>query len=74
MALHVGPLSVSQPCIVVVDPVVSVALGAVLFDERWRQSGLTLALGALGFVIACAAAVVMIETSPSGHAGVVDHL
>lgn len=33
-ALHVGPLRSSQTAIVIVDPIVSVALGALIFGER----------------------------------------
>lgn len=37
-ALHAGPLRVSQPLIVVVDPLVSVLFGLVLFNERLHSS------------------------------------
>ena len=50
-ALHVGPLRSSQTAIVIVDPIVSVLLGAAIFGERlgttwvWRAVALV-ALGA----------------------------
>jgi hypothetical protein len=36
-ALHVGPLSVSQPLLVIVDPSVSVILSVWLFQERYSR-------------------------------------
>ena len=38
-ALHVGPLSVSQPFIVVVDPIVSIGLSIWIFDETFTDDG-----------------------------------
>ena len=35
-ALQVGPLSVSQPLIVVVDPAVAIVLSIWIFDERFN--------------------------------------
>ena len=37
-ALQVGPLSVSQPLIVVVDPAVAIVLSVWIFDERFTAS------------------------------------
>ena len=37
-ALQVGPLSVSQPLIVVVDPAVAIVLSVWIFDERFTVS------------------------------------
>src|SRR6267154_5662293 len=36
-ALHVGPLWVSQPFLVIIDPIVSVALSVWLFGERFTK-------------------------------------
>lgn len=48
-ALHVGPLSISQPCLVIVDPLVSIALSVWLFGEHFTPNTLALAVGVLGF-------------------------
>ena len=37
-ALQVGPLSISQPLIVVVDPAVAIVLSVWIFDERFTDS------------------------------------
>ena len=34
-ALHVGPLSASQPLLAIVNPLASIALSIWLFDERF---------------------------------------
>lgn len=63
-ALHVGPLRSSQTAIVIVDPIVSVVLGAWIFGERlgvtwtWR----VVALVALGVTLV--SAWVLIESTP----------
>jgi hypothetical protein len=67
-ALHVGPLSVSQPFIVIVDPVVSVALGIWIFHERLRAGAVHLSLGVLAFVVMCAGVVVLTRTAPASMA------
>ena len=36
-ALHVGPLRVSQPFLVIIDPIVSIALSVWLFGERFTS-------------------------------------
>lgn len=48
-ALHYGPLSVSQPLMVIVNPVVSIVLGIWLFGEHFEGSGLKTVFGAVGF-------------------------
>ncbi|MDQ1732106.1 MAG: hypothetical protein QOK10_2265 [Pseudonocardiales bacterium] len=37
LAYHAGPLTASQPAIAAVDPLVSVVLGVLIFDERLRR-------------------------------------
>jgi hypothetical protein len=64
-ALHVGPLSVSQPFIVIVDPVVSVVLGIWLYHERLRDGAAPLSIGVLAFVVMCAGIVVLTRTAPT---------
>lgn len=63
-ALHVGPLSVSQPFIVIVDPVVSVALGIWLYHERLHAGILHFGIGVIAFVAMCAGIVSLTRTAP----------
>jgi drug/metabolite transporter (DMT)-like permease len=64
VALHVGPLSVSQPFIVILDPVASIALGVAIYHERFRTSIVALVVGAGAFIVMCVGAFIMIETAP----------
>jgi len=50
VALHAGPLRVSQPLIVIVDPLASVLLGLWLFGEHLRAGPLAVSLALLGLV------------------------
>ena len=63
-ALHVGPLSVSQPLVVVVDPIASIFLSVWLFDERFTQNPLAIAAAAAAFAVMAAGVVVMSRTTP----------
>ena len=64
-ALHVGPLRVSQPFLVIIDPVVSIALGVWLFGQRFTASGAVLAVAAVAFAVMCAGVVVLTQTAPA---------
>jgi hypothetical protein len=64
-ALHVGPLSVSQPLLVIVDPCVSVILSIWLFQEHYSGDPATIAGSLLAFVVMCAGVVVLTRTAPS---------
>jgi drug/metabolite transporter (DMT)-like permease len=64
-ALHVGPLRASQPFIVIVDPIVSIALSVWLFNEHFTSDGAVLALAAAGFAVMCAGVVVLTQTTPA---------
>ena len=64
-ALHVGPLRASQPFIVIIDPIVSIALSVWLFNEHFTSDGTVLALAAAGFAVMCAGVVVLTETAPA---------
>jgi hypothetical protein len=64
-AFHVGPLSASQPFLVVVDPIVSIALSVWIFDERFTDDALRLTLAVVAFVGMCAAVVVLVRTAPA---------
>ena len=44
-ALHVGPLRASQPFMVIIDPIVSIALSVWLFGERFTADAAVLAVG-----------------------------
>ena len=64
-ALHVGPLSVSQPAIVIIDPVVSVVLGLVIYGERLHAGPGHLALAAVAFVVMSVGVVQLTRTAPA---------
>jgi drug/metabolite transporter (DMT)-like permease len=63
-ALHVGPLRVSQPFLVIVDPIVSIALSVWLFDERFTSDAAVLAVAAIAFAVMCVAVVLLTQTAP----------
>jgi drug/metabolite transporter (DMT)-like permease len=65
VALHVGPLRASQPFIVIVDPLVSIALSVWLFNETFTSNAGVLALAAAGFAVMCASVVVLTQTAPA---------
>jgi hypothetical protein len=65
VALHVGPLSVSQPFLVIVDPIASIALSVWVFDEYFSDSAPRLAVGAISFALMCAAVTVLTRTVPA---------
>ena len=64
-ALHVGPLRVSQPFLVIIDPIVSIALGVWLFGQRFTASGAVLAVAAVAFAVMCAGVVLLTQTAPA---------
>ena len=64
-ALHVGPLRASQPFIVIIDPIVSIALSVWLFAEHFAGDGAALAIAAIGFAVMCAGVVLLTQTSPA---------
>ena len=63
-ALHVGPLKISQPIIVIVDPIASILLGVVLYHERLVTSGATITLAAIAFLIVAVGVVSMTRSVP----------
>lgn len=63
-ALHVGPLSYSQPFLVIVDPLVSIVLAVWIFGEHFTPSPARLAVGTLSFAAMCAGVVVLTRTTP----------
>jgi drug/metabolite transporter (DMT)-like permease len=75
-ALHVGPLRASQPFLVIIDPIVSIALGVWLYGQRFTASSAVLAIAATGFAVMCGGVVLLTQTAPAtmkadipGHAG-----
>ncbi len=64
VALHAGPLHISQPLLVIIDPLVSVLLGAWLFSERFRGGVGHVFIATIGFVIVCVGVVVSTQFAP----------
>jgi drug/metabolite transporter (DMT)-like permease len=64
-ALHVGPLRASQPFLVIVDPIVSIALSVWLFNEGFTTDAALLAVAAIAFAVMCAGIVVLTQTAPA---------
>ena len=64
-ALHVGPLRASQPFIVIIDPIVSIALSVWLFAEHFAADGAAVAIAAIGFAVMCAGVVLLTQTTPA---------
>jgi hypothetical protein len=63
-ALHVGPLSVSQPFIVIVDPIVSVVLGLWIYRERINTGLWHLSIGSVAFLVMCVGVVLLTRLAP----------
>ncbi len=63
-ALHVGPLSVSQPLLVITDPLASIILSVWLFDERFTNSPAKITVGVLAFAVMAAGITVLSRTAP----------
>ena len=67
-ALHHGPLAVSQPFMVIVNPLVSIVLGVWLYGEHFVGGALQIGLGALGFALMVVGVVFLASTAPSFEA------
>ena len=63
-ALHVGPLRASQPFLVIIDPIVSIALSVWLFNERFTSDAAVLAVAAIAFSVMCIGVVLLTQTTP----------
>jgi drug/metabolite transporter (DMT)-like permease len=63
-ALHVGPLSVSQPVLVIINPFASIILSVWLFDERFTSSPARIAVAALSFAVMAAGVIMLTRTAP----------
>ena len=67
-ALHYGPLGVSQPLMVIVNPVVSIALSLWLYGEHFSGGAAEIAVGLLGFGVMVVGVVLLARTAPSFEA------
>ena len=65
VALHVGPLRVSQPFLVIVDPVLSIGLSVWPFGERFKPDAGVLAIAAAAFAVMCVGVVLLTQTAPA---------
>ena len=63
-ALHLGPLSVSQPLLVMIDPFASIILGIWLFGERFTDSPAKVAIAVLAFAVMAIGVIVLSRTAP----------
>jgi drug/metabolite transporter (DMT)-like permease len=64
-ALQAGPLRVSQPLLVIIDPVVSIALSVWLFGEHFVTDPAVLTAAAASFCAMCAGVVLLARTAPA---------
>jgi drug/metabolite transporter (DMT)-like permease len=64
-ALHVGPLSVSQPLLVVVDPIVSIGLSLWIFGETFTDDAVRLGVASAAFAGMCVAVIILVRTAPA---------
>jgi hypothetical protein len=63
-ALHVGPLRVSQPFLVIVDPLVSILLSVYLFGEYFTSDIGALIVASASFIILCVGVVWLTRAAP----------
>ena len=63
-ALHVGPLSVSQPLLVIINPLASIVLSIWLFDERFTDSPAKISLAVVAMAILAAGVIALSRTAP----------
>jgi drug/metabolite transporter (DMT)-like permease len=63
-ALHVGPLTVSQPLMVVINPLVSIALSVLLFDEHFTNDTSAVLLAGCSFAAMAIGVVLQTLTAP----------
>jgi hypothetical protein len=63
-ALHVGPLSVSQPILVIINPFASIILSVWLFDERFTNSPAKITVAVVSFAVMAAGVTMLTRTAP----------
>ena len=59
-----GPLSVSQPLLVLIDPFASIILSVWLFGERFTDSPAKIAVAVVSFTVMAAGVTVLTRTAP----------
>jgi hypothetical protein len=64
-ALQVGPLSVSQPLIVVVDPAVAIVLSVWIFDERFTVSLAQKTVAGVAFCVMAMGVTILSRAAPT---------
>jgi hypothetical protein len=64
-AVQVGPLSVSQPLIDVVDPAVAIVLSVWIFDERFTVSAAQKAVAGVAFCVMALGVTVLSRAAPT---------
>jgi hypothetical protein len=64
-ALHSGPLSISQPLIVVVDPAVAIVLSVWIFDERFTASIAQRVVAGVAFCVMALGVILLSRTAPA---------
>jgi drug/metabolite transporter (DMT)-like permease len=67
-ALHAGSLSVSQPLLVVLNPLASIALSVWLFGEHFTRSPAKIVIAVLSFAVMAVAVVQLSRTAPQNLA------
>jgi drug/metabolite transporter (DMT)-like permease len=67
-ALHVGPLSVSQPLLIVVNPLASIVLSVWLFEEHFTRSPPRIAIAVVSFAAMAAGIVELSRRAPQNMA------
>lgn len=60
-----GILRISQPFLVIIDPLVSIALSVWLFDEHFIPDTAVLAVAAISFAVMCVGVVLLTQTAPA---------
>ena len=63
-AFAAGPLAASQPAILIVDPLASIALGIELFGERLNTSAPAIAVSVIGLLVMAVGVVVISAWAP----------
>jgi len=63
-ALHVGPLSVSQPLLVIINPLASIFLSVWLFDERFTASPGRVVVAIFAFAVLAIGVVELSRAAP----------
>jgi drug/metabolite transporter (DMT)-like permease len=63
-ALHVGPLSVSQPILVITDPFASIILSVWLFDEHFTNSPVKITVAVVAFAVMAFGVTALTRTAP----------